>query len=86
MGRMGRDWLKELFSAQDSWTNRSHESAYEDPIFGVGDMLHSSSGESGAALIVRIKHHTWDWQYDVLFDGGMHTVSEGALRDWVVSL
>jgi hypothetical protein len=87
MGRMGRDWLKELFSVQDSWTDRSHESStYEDPIFCVGDMLHSPSGGSGAALIVMIKHHMWDWQYDVLFDGGMHTVSEGALHGWVASL
>jgi hypothetical protein len=83
MGRMGRDWLKELFNVQESWADHSHESSsYEDPIFCVGDMLHSPFGTSGAALIVKIKYHTWDWQYDVLFDGGMHAVSEGVLHEW----
>ena len=84
---MGRDWLKELFDIRDAWTDRQYDgSSYEDPIFSVGDMLHSPSGGSGAALIVRISHRTWDWQYDVLFDGGLHTVNEGVLRDWVISL
>jgi hypothetical protein len=76
MGKMGREWLQEIVSA--GWSGEPDE--WDDPLFHEGDLLCVSAR---SALVVKVIRGFYDWKYDVLHDGGMHQVDQGALRSWV---
>jgi hypothetical protein len=77
MGKMGREWLREIVNA--GWSGEPDE--YDEyPLFREGDLL---KGGVRSALVVKVIRGFYDWKYDVLHDGGMHQVDQGALRSWL---
>jgi hypothetical protein len=75
MGRYGREWLQDIVNA--GWSGEPDE--WDDPLFFDGDLLQTGKSH---ALVVSVKRGFYDWKYDVLFEGGIESVDECALRAW----
>ena len=76
MGKIGREWLQDVLDA--GWSGEPDE--WCDPLFYEGDLL---LGGTRSALVVGVIRGFYDWKYDVLHDGGVDQVDQGALQSWV---
>jgi len=77
MGRLGREWLQDVLSA--GWSGEPDE--WDDPLFYEGDLL---KGGRENAVVIKVLRGFYDWKYEVLHKGGMHTVDQSALHSWLV--
>ena len=81
---MGRNWIDDL-AAATGWRGRARM-AREPPMFQVGDLIRGQGVGRWpqAALVVSIDTGVPEhgWSYDILYNGALHSVYEGALCRW----
>ena len=81
---MGRNWIDDL-AAATGWHGRARTDR-EPPMFQVGDLIQGQGvgNWSRSALVVSIDTGVpcYGWSYDILANGALHSVYEGALCQW----